>query len=167
MESFYDYCYENLQLVTFQLGIEEYALPILSVQEIIQYKEPRQLPSMPNYAEGMISLRGTVIPVLNTGKRLHIDTDKNSKDKKIIILQAEADCIGLVVDSVSEVIHLPKSEIESVPLNNNDDINCIYGVGKYQDKLIVLIEPDKFIYDSNLQEINKKAQKIDLLGLEE
>ncbi len=150
MESFYDYCDENLQLVTFRLGVEEYALPILSVQEIIQYKLPKKLPSMPKYVEGMISLRGSVLPVFNTGKRLHIDTNDDASDKKIIILQAEADCIGLVVDSVSEVIYLSKSEIEAVPLNNNDDINCIYGVGKYQDKLIVLIEPDKFIYDSNL-----------------
>ncbi len=159
MESFYDYCDENLQLVTFQLGIEEYALPILSVQEIIQYQEPRQLPSMPSYVMGMISLRGSVIPVLNTGERLHVNTnDSATTDKKIIILQADADCIGLVVDSVSEVIYLPKAEIEAVPLNNDSDVNCIYGVGKYQDKLIVLIEPDKFIYDSSVQEVNKKEK---------
>ena len=102
------------QLVVFQLANEEYALPISQVREIIQYKDVTRLPHTSEYMEGIINLRGKVIPVIDLALKLSLQTEK-TLNKKVLIVEATEKDIGIVVDEVKEVIRLEDTAIEAIP----------------------------------------------------
>lgn len=140
-------CQSEIQLIVFRLGNEEYAVPITYVQEIIMYQTPTKIPKSPLFIEGVINLRGNIIPIIDGKKRFQLDCTKNFilLDRRIVVLDISKEIIGFVVDSVSEVIHLKAEDIESSPVEIEDRSNFIYGVGKYQDRLLILIDPHKFL----------------------
>lgn len=130
----------ELQVVAFKLAEEEYAVDILNVQEIIRILEITRVPKSPFFIEGVINLRGNVIPVIDLRKRLGLTERTNTENTRIIITKLDEITVGMVVDSVSEVLRLATASIEPPPsMLSNVDIDFIEGVGKIDERLIILL----------------------------
>ncbi len=138
---------EYLKLVSFKLGEEEYAFDINVIREIIKLVEITRVPKSPPFVQGVINLRGRVIPVLNLAKRMGIkNTNTEQEDSKIMIIESENRTIGLIVDSVSEVIEIPFSNIESNPIISHEtESEFISGVGKLDNRLFSILDLEKIL----------------------
>jgi len=137
---------EILQLVTFTLGSEEYAVDILKVQEINRMKEITRVPNSPNYVEGVINLRGKVIPVVNLRKKFGLADKDNDEQSRIMIMDIQGITMGLVVDSVSEVLRVPSNIVEPTPpMASNISTEFIKGIAKLEDRLIILLDMDRLL----------------------
>ncbi|MBF0537972.1 MAG: chemotaxis protein CheW [Nitrospirae bacterium] len=135
-----------LQLVTFTLGSEEYAVDILKVQEINRMTVITMVPNSPPYVEGVINLRGKVIPVINLRKKFGIAEIENDTDARIMIVDINGITMGMVVDSVSEVLRVSASIVEATPPMATDiSTEFINGIAKLADRLIILLDIDKLI----------------------
>lgn len=148
----------EIQLVAFKLGEEEYSVPIQSVQEIIMPQQVTHLPKTPDFMEGIINLRGRTIPIIDGRKRFNMSVKENNQETRIIVLEIENHQIGLIVDSVSEVMHLKTENIDSAPLEADEDNKFIIGIGKYKDRLLILLEPKNFLDMRETQNIQKSVQ---------
>lgn len=140
------------QLVLFSLGKEEYAVSISQVKEIIQYKEVTKLPNTPTYLEGIISLRGKIIPVVDLAMRLGLTIPKRS-DKRALIIETVGRELGIVVDEVTEVIRLQDSDIEPPPMATGN--GYIRGIGKEGNRLLILLDVDKLFSEEEMREMQK------------
>ncbi len=137
---------EILQLVTFTLGNEEYAVDILRVQEINRMKEITRVPNSPAYVEGVINLRGKVIPVVSLRKKFGLAERENDEQSRIMIMDIQGITMGLVVDAVSEVLRIPASTVEPTPpMASNISTEFIKGIAKMEDRLIILLDMDRLI----------------------
>lgn len=137
---------EVLQFVTFTLNNEEYAVDILSVQEINRITEITRVPNSPDYVEGVINLRGKVIPVINLRRKFNLEDRASDETSRIIIMDIGGITNGLIVDSVSEVLRVPSSVIEQAPAVSSDKgSKFIKGIAKLEDRLIILLDIDKLI----------------------
>lgn len=135
----------EIQLVTFALG-EEYGVPINQVQEIIRVGSITQVPNSPVYMEGVINLRGRVLPVLNLRKRLRLLAKDTGKMSRIIVTEVNNKTIGLLVDSVSHVIKVSSDSVEAAPEEVLEiDTDYITGVCKIQNSLVILIDLEKLL----------------------
>jgi purine-binding chemotaxis protein CheW len=126
------------QLVVFSLGEEEYALPITQVQEIIRYTEPRAVASEEPWIEGVISLRGKIIPVCNLAGRLGLATER-ADNAKIVIVETDGGTAGVTVDEVEEVLTVGEDQLDAVPGAGTDFIEAVAKIG---DRLVVLLNSD-------------------------
>lgn len=132
---------EVLQLVSFQLGQEEFAIDILGVQEIIRLVEITPVPNAPYYVEGVVNLRGKVIPIINLRSRFGLPEVEPTKDTRIIVVEVEHSILGFIVDSVEEVLRLPEEVIEPPPTTGrggSDDFHK--GVGRVEGRLLILLD---------------------------
>jgi len=137
---------ELLQLVTLTLGTEEYAVDILKVQEINRMKEITRVPNSPSYVEGVINLRGKVIPVVNLRSKFGLQEKENDERTRIIIMDIQGIIMGLIVDSVSEVLRIPSNIVEPTPpMASNISSEFIKGIAKLEDRLIILLDMDKLL----------------------
>ncbi len=149
---------EILQLVTFRLGNEEYSLDILSVQEIIRHMELTRVPKAPEFVDGVINLRGRVIPVLDLRKRFGLSADENTDDTRIIVVDINDKTVGFKVDAVSEVLRLPSDTVEPPPSIVKDvDSEYIKGVGKIDGRLIILLDVTKILNRHELSDISTES----------
>jgi len=135
---------EILQLVTFIIGNEEYAVDILYVQEINRMIQVTKVPNAPEFVEGVINLRGRVIPVLDLRTRLGMPKKEHDQNTRIIVSEVQGNTLGFIVDAVREVLRIP-SDITEVPpeLVSNVDSEYIKSVGKLDDRLLILIDLEK------------------------
>ncbi len=132
-----------LQFVTFTLGNNDYAVDILKVQEINRIKEITRMPNSPPYVEGVINLRGKVIPVINLRKKFGMAESENKEQSRIVIMDIQEITTGLVVDSVSEVLRIPSSVVEPAPQMASDiNTEFIEGIAKQEERLIILLDID-------------------------
>ncbi len=137
---------EVLQFVTFTLNNEEYAVDILNVQEINRITEITAVPNSPDYVEGVVNLRGKVIPVINLRKKFSFEEKATEDTSRIIIMEINDITNGLIVDSVSEVLRVPTSIIEAAPPMSSDlNSAFIKGIAKMENRLIILIDIDRLI----------------------
>ncbi len=135
---------ELLQLVTFTLGQEEYAVDILKVHEINRMKEITKVPSSPPDVEGVINLRGKVIPVINLRGKFGLPAKDNDEHSRIMIMDIGGITMGLIVDGVSEVLRIPSDIVEPPPPMSTDRATeFIRGIAKQQDRLIILLDIDR------------------------
>ncbi len=133
-------------LVTFKLGSEEFGVDIMQVQEIIKIPPITLVPRAPKFVEGVINLRGNVIPVINLKRRFEIANPGDSENFRIIVIQVQGRTTGIMVDQVVEVLHLPVEDIEPPPpVTSGNESGYIRGVGKVGERLVVLLEVDKII----------------------
>jgi purine-binding chemotaxis protein CheW len=140
---------EVLQFVTFTLNDEEYAVDILSVQEINRITEITKVPNSPDYVEGVINLRGKVIPVINLRSKFGFEAKATDDDSRIIIMEIQGIVNGVIVDSVSEVLRIPASAIEAAPAVATDTISqYIKGLAKLENRLIILVEIDHLVEEA-------------------
>ena len=139
------------QLVVFRLGAEEYGIPISQVKEIIQYKGATRLPQTPDFMEGVINLRGKVIPVIELAKKFGL-ADSSGADRRAVIIETDGQEIGVIVDEVTEVIRLQDSAIEPAPtmMASNDYIR---GIGKDDNRLLILLEVEKLFGSKEMEEL--------------
>ena len=129
------------QLVTFGLGGEEFGVDIMRVQEIIRIPPVTRVPNSPLYVEGVINLRGNIIPVINLRKRFGMDSAEETDLSRIIVLQVEDKVFGIRVDAVTEVLRLDSEGIEPPPpVALGMDAQYIRGVGKIGERLLILLD---------------------------
>lgn len=132
---------EVLQLVTFRLGNEEFSLDILRVQEIIRHMDLTRVPRTPEFVDGVINLRGRVIPVLDLRKRFGLPAGERTNDTRIIVVDVDDRTVGLKVDAVSEVLRLPSDTVEPPPaIVTGTESEYIKGVGKLDGRLLILLD---------------------------
>ena len=142
---------QELQLVTFRLANEEYGLPITKVREINRVVPVTKLPQTPSFVEGIINLRGRIIPVIDLRKRFVMPVTPHDDDTRIIIVDISGQIVGVIVDAVTEVVRLNTANIEPAPLTVAVDAQYVEGVGKIDDRLIILLDIDKVL--TNKEEI--------------
>jgi len=139
-----------LQLVTFSLENEIYAVDILNVQEINRITGITKVPNAPSYVEGVINLRGKVIPVINLRKKFGLYTKDADESSRIIIMDIQGVTYGLMVDSVSEVLRIPSDIVEPPPpMASSMSGMFIRGIAKLENKLIILINIDRLMAQSD------------------
>ena len=136
---------EELQLVIFRLAKEEYGLPITKVQEINRLVPITKLPQTPTFMEGIINLRGRIIPVIDLRKRFSLPADEQSEDNRIIIVEVNGQTVGIIVDAVTEVVRLAGASVEPPPPTFILDAQYIHGVGKLEERLLILLDIDKIL----------------------
>lgn len=137
---------ELLQLVTFSIGDEEFGVEILQVQEIIRMLEITKVPKAPPFVEGVINLRGKVIPVLDLRKRFGLAARDHDKNTRIIVIEINSMIVGFIVDSVSEVLRLPANTVEPPPpVVAGLDSDYISGVGKLEDRLLIMLDLNRLL----------------------
>jgi len=130
-----------LHLVTFQLGREEYGVEIASVQEIIRATDITPVPGAPSHVRGVINLRGKIIPVVDLRKRFALAPVATADDQRIIVVELGEKRIGMLVDSVSQVIKIPSGLVEEMPEEATSvDENFIRGVGKLDNRLVIILD---------------------------
>ena len=128
-----------LQLVTFKLENDEFGVDILRVQEINRMMNITKIPNAPTFTEGVINLRGKIIPIIDLRKKLGFVSRVYDKSTRIIVVELDGIVLGFVVDSVSEVLRIPRDIIEPPPsIIGNVESDFIEGVGKLQDRLLIL-----------------------------
>jgi len=146
-----------LQLVTFRIGEEEFGVNILQVQEIIRTMEITRVPKAPDFVEGVINLRGKVIPIIDLRKRFGLEVREHDKHTRIIVIEISNMIVGFVVDAVSEVLRIPADTVEPPPpaVMGGIDSEYINGVGKLEDRLLILLDLDKLLSQEEQAELGQ------------
>jgi purine-binding chemotaxis protein CheW len=146
-----------LQLVIFQLGGEEFGVDIMAVQEIIKMPEITAIPQAPEYVAGVINLRGKIIVVVSLGKKFDIQSCDKNEEYKVIVVELENQVIGMMVDSVSEVLRIPSSSVDPAPdiIKSGVSSNYIQGVGKLDDRLLILLDLRNVLSDYETEELTQ------------
>jgi purine-binding chemotaxis protein CheW len=138
-----------LQLVTFGLGTEEFGVDILAVQEINRMMELTRVPQSPADVEGVINLRGRIIPVLDLRKRFGMAVTAHSEASRIIVVDVLGRTLGFIVDRVQEVLRIESSIVEPAPtMACSIDSDYIAGVGKLEDRLLILLDLERLFENS-------------------
>jgi purine-binding chemotaxis protein CheW len=134
------------QLVVFELADEFYGINIAVVESIIKMQEITQLPQTPAYIKGVTNLRGTVLPVIDLRIRFGLETQKDTKQTRVIIVTMGAVKVGLMVDGVSEVLRISDESIEPLPpMVNSVNSDFLKGIVRLEDRLIILLEVEKVL----------------------
>jgi len=145
-----------LQLVSFKLREEEFAVDILQVQEIIRLQEITNVPNAPAFVEGVINLRGRVIPIIDLRKRFALESVDHSKSTRIIVVMIDNVNVGLIVDEVSEVLRIPEDTVEPPPpIVAGIESDYIKGVGKLEDRLLILLDLGKILSQREKSSLEK------------
>jgi len=132
---------EIVQVVSFRLGGEEYGVDIAQVQEIIRLVEITHVPRAPHFMEGVINLRGQLIPIIDLRTRFGMQRITATKGTRIVVTEIGTKRVGIVVDSVSEVINIPLENIEDAPeMISGVGTEYIQGVGKIGERLIIMLD---------------------------
>ncbi len=147
---------ELLQLVTFSTGDEEFGVDILRVQEIIRTMAITKVPKAPEFVEGVINLRGKVIPIIDLRRRFGLQSKAHDKHTRIIVIEINTMIVGFVVDSVSEVLRIPASTVEPPPpVVAGLESEYISGVGKLEDRLLILLDLDRLLSRADIEALGQ------------
>ena len=149
---------KELQVVGFRIGRETFGLPIAMVREIVRVPEITNVPNAREYIEGVINLRGRIIPVVDLRKRFGDKAVEPSKKNRIIVVEMENRAVGLLVHSASEVLRIPPTEIEA-PQNvfQEGEMNYITGVGKLKGRLVILLDLTRVLQQGELRSLEEFA----------
>lgn len=145
---------ELLQLVGFHVGGEEYGLDILRVQEIIRLQELTRVPNSHESMDGVMNLRGKIIPVIALRKRFGLEPVPPDKDNRIVVVEVQGSVLGLIVDSVSEVLRIPAGTVEPPPHLGKVKQEYVSGVGKLNDRLLILLDVDRLMASDEFTEVS-------------
>ena len=154
---------DELQLVVFNIGDEEFGVEIMNVQEIIRMTNITKIPQAPDYVRGIINLRGKIVIVINLNDIMGTDGREQDEDTRIIVAEMGDNIVGFIVDSATEVLRLLKSSVEPAPAIIANRINTEYvrGVGKIDDRLLILLNLRKILSESELGSINSISAEVD------
>jgi purine-binding chemotaxis protein CheW len=149
---------ELLQLVSFKIGNEEFGVDILNVHEINKMVPITKVPNAPVFVEGVINLRGRVIPIIDLRTRLKLEKKEHDKDTRIIVVEINKRTVGFIVDAVREVLRIPMNITEAPPeIVTGIDSEFIKAVGKLEDRLLILIDLEKVLSVSDQKQLTAVA----------
>jgi purine-binding chemotaxis protein CheW len=154
---------KELQVVGFRIGRETFGLPISMVREIVRVPEITSVPNAPDYIEGVINLRGRIIPIVDLRKRFGEKIFEPNKKNRIVVGEMGTRAIGLIVNSASEVLRIPPSDIEE-PSNvfQEGELNYITGVGKLKGRLVILLDLSRILERGELRRLDEVADSAEV-----
>jgi len=139
------------EVLSFRLGREEYAISILKVQEIRGYEQPTRLASAPAYLKGIVNLRGHIVPIVDMRLKFGIGEAVYDAFTVVIVLNIAHHVIGMVVDSVSDVVTLSPDQIRPAPeMGATLDANCLLGLGTVDERMLILLDIDQLMQSDEL-----------------
>jgi purine-binding chemotaxis protein CheW len=143
------------QYLTFTLGDEHYAIDVSKVKEVLEIQPITRIPKTPDYMRGVINVRGGVVPIIDLRKKFGMEEVEETVDTCIIVLeidlQKETVNLGAVADTVSEVIELPREQIEPTPkIGTKLDTAFIDGLGKYEEQFLIILNIDKIFTEEEI-----------------
>jgi purine-binding chemotaxis protein CheW len=151
------------QIVGFRVGKENFGVPIGIVHEIVRMMEITTVPDSPAYIEGVINLRGKIIPVVDLRKRFAEEIQSNRRNR-IMVTELDGHLVGLVVDAANEVLKINSELIEPPPnIFEQGELNYVTGVGKLNGKLVILIDLAKIMQRGELRRISDFAETADAI----
>ena len=133
-------------IVGFRVGRETYGVPITSLHEIVRVPEITAVPDAPDYLEGVINLRGKIVSVVDLRKRFGKPSAGLDRRNRILVVEHRGRLAGMIVDSASEVLKIPESDIETAPaMMREGGLDCVTGLGKFQGRLVILLDISKVL----------------------
>ena len=143
-----------LQYVTFRLDDETYGINVMQIQEVLRYTEIAPVPGAPDYVLGIINLRGNVVTVIDTRRRFGLADAEVTDATRIVVMESSSQVMGILVDSVAEVVYLKANEIETAPnVGNEESAKFIQGVCNKNGELLILVELDKMMSEEEWAEL--------------
>jgi purine-binding chemotaxis protein CheW len=153
---------ELCQLISFAVGDEEYGLDLLRVKEVIRVTEITRLPRCPAFVKGIINLRGDVIPILDLRERFGLASREQTAATRVIVVDVDGRLVGLTVDSASQVLRLPASQIEPPPpIIGGLASEYVIGVGKVDGRLIIIINADRVLSGAERSGLGEMVRAIE------
>ena len=147
---------ELSQLISFIVGDEEYGLDILRVKEVIRLREITRLPRAPSFVKGIINLRGDVIPIIDLRDRFGLERQEYTSMTRVIVVDVDNKLVGMVVDAASQVVRVPADQIEPPPpIVGGLSAEYIKGVGKLEERLIILLNIDRILSSQEKVELDR------------
>ncbi len=148
------------QMISFAISDEDYGVDIQTVKEVIRKKEITRLPKAPAFVKGVINLRGDVIPIIDLRERFNMEQQEYTNMTRVIVVEVDGRSIGMVVDSVSHVIRIGQGQIEPPPpCVGKVSGEYIRGVGKVEEKLIVLLNIDHILTSEERTVLSARLEK--------
>ena len=145
---------EVLQWVTYKLGEETFGINVMQVQEVLRHTEIAPVPGAPYYVLGIINLRGNVVTVIDTRARFGLPPTDISDNTRIVIIESDEQVVGIMVDSVAEVVYLRSSEIDSAPnVGTEESAKFIQGVSNRDGQLLILVDLNRLLSDEEWEEV--------------
>ena len=143
-----------IQWVTFHLENEKYGIKVMQVQEVLRMTEIAPVPGAPHYVIGIINLRGSVVTVIDTRRRFGLPDVDTDDETRIVIVEANNNVVGILVDSVAEVVDLKISDIETAPnVGNDESSKYIQGVSSRENELLILVDVNKLLSEEEWQDV--------------
>ena len=147
---------DEQQLVVFDLSTEAYGVDIGAVREIIRLQDITRVPRTPEFVEGVINLRGKVIPVVDLRKRFGLPTEDESKENRIVVVDIGAQDIGVVVDAVTEVLRIPTGSVEPpASVITTADSEYLLGIAKLDSRLIILLDLEQVLTEAEHESLRE------------
>ena len=135
----------EIQLVGFMVGDEEFAVPILSIQEIIKPIEYTRVPKTPEYVLGVFNLRGSVLPLIDLRMKFGLSKSQENEETRYMVIRNNDEIAGFVIDRLTQAARIKESQIDPAPETLHDERNLIYGVGKKDDSLISILNVEALL----------------------
>ena len=148
------------QLVVFDLSSEAYGVDIETVREIIRLQDITRVPKTPEFIEGVINLRGKVIPVLDLRKRFGLEVGEQSEENRIVVVDIRGQDIGMVVDAVTEVLRIPANSVEppsSVIVTADSDY--LLGIAKLEERMIILLDLERVLSETDMGSLSELPEQ--------
>lgn len=143
------------QYVTFLIGGETYGVEVLQVQEIIGMTPITFVPNSMNFMKGVINLRGTVVPVIDMRLKLNLDERQYDVSTVIIVVEVKERMIGIIVDSVSDVVSLPVNSIQDTPhFTSKIETDFVKGIGQLDENLVIILDVGRILTNAEIKSIN-------------
>lgn len=147
---------KDLHIVGFRVGTETFGVPIATVHEIVRVPAITAVPESPDCVEGVINLRGRIIPVVDLRKRFGEKVITSGKKNRILVAEVDTKMIGLIVDAASEVLKIPPSEVEPPPnVFEEGEVNYVTGVGKLAGRLIIMVDLTRILQRGELRRVGE------------
>jgi purine-binding chemotaxis protein CheW len=152
---------KDLQIVGFRIGDETYGVRISAVREIVRVPAITAVPNAPDYIEGVINLRGKIIPVMDLRKRFGIKNVEPNKKNRILVVELENKVLGLIVNSASEVLKIPPADIEMPnTMFQEGEVSYVTGVGKLHGRLVILLDIGKLLQRGELRRLEQAVEPV-------
>jgi len=151
----------ELHIVGFRVGTETFGVPITCVHEIVRVPDITSVPDSPEFVEGVINLRGKIVSVVDLRKRFGESKIDPHKKNRVIVVESDGKLVGLIVDAASEVLRIPNADIEPPPsVLQNSESSYVTGVGKFQNRLIILVDLKRVLQRGELRKLTDVAEAV-------
>jgi purine-binding chemotaxis protein CheW len=153
-----------IQLVSFDLGTEEFGIDILKVQEINRMVSITRIPQAPHYVEGVINLRGKVIPVIDLRTKFGLESKDRDKNSRIVVCDVDGSIVGMVVDGVSEVLRVAASTVEPAPeITQGTGQRYVKGVVRLDDRLLLLLDISRLAAEAKVAGMEDELEELTMV----